>query len=106
MPFCSILNFKLIWNVFKSKIFLRLLYVSIYLSSIYLAIYLSFYLSIYLSISRDDPSYWTDGSYDDWLAEMAGARLIVERFANISDGTVIGKPFFLNINQSYKFKVD
>ena len=55
----------------------------------------SIYLSIYLSISRDDPSYWTDGSYDDWLAEMAGARLIVERFANISDGTVIGKPFFL-----------
>ena len=79
---------------FHSVIYLRLLYVSIYLS-IYSPIYLVIHIiyHIYLSISRDDPSYWTDGSYDDWLAEMAGARLIVERFANISDGTVIGKPF-------------
>ena len=23
---------------------------------------------------RDDAQYWTEGSYDDWLAEMAGAR--------------------------------
>ena len=46
---------------------------------------------IHCSVTRDDPEYWTDGSYDDWLAEMAGARLIVERFANISDGSIIGK---------------
>jgi len=43
------------------------------------------------SITNDeDPKYWTEGSYDDWLGEMAGARLIIERFANITDGTVIG----------------
>ena len=23
---------------------------------------------------RDEAKYWTEGSYDDWLAEMAGAR--------------------------------
>ncbi len=40
--------------------------------------------------NRRDEKYWTEGSYDDWLAEMAGARLIVERFANITDGSVIG----------------
>ena len=40
---------------------------------------------------RDDAQYWTEGSYDDWLAEMAGARLIIERFAGISDGSVIGE---------------
>ncbi|TRY78381.1 hypothetical protein TCAL_13801 [Tigriopus californicus] len=43
------------------------------------------------SITRkDDPQYWTKGTYDDWLAEMAGARLIIERFSNITDGSVIG----------------
>ena len=29
--------------------------------------------------NKDDPKYWTDGTYDDWLAEMAGNRLIIER---------------------------
>ena len=23
---------------------------------------------------RDEAKYWSEGSYDDWLAEMAGAR--------------------------------
>ena len=46
-------------------------------------------------LSRDDPQYWTDGTYDDWLAEMAGSRLIVEKFANITDGSVIGTDFSL-----------
>ena len=41
--------------------------------------------------TNEDEDYWLDGSYDDWLAEMAGARLIIERFAGISDGSVIGK---------------
>ena len=40
---------------------------------------------------RDEAKYWSEGSYDDWLAEMAGARLIIERFAGISDGSVIGE---------------
>ena len=41
--------------------------------------------------TSEEEDYWLDGSYDDWLAEMAGARLIIERFAGISDGSVIGK---------------
>lgn len=43
--------------------------------------------------NSEDHEYWTKGSYDDWLGEMAGARLIIERFANISGdgaGSVIG----------------
>ncbi|XP_057374878.1 chitin deacetylase 1-like [Daphnia carinata] len=40
--------------------------------------------------SKDSTKYWTDGTYDDWLAEMAGNRLIIERFANITDGSIIG----------------
>ena len=39
------------------------------------------------SITNNERSrYWTDGSYDSWLGEMAGARLIIERFSNISGG--------------------
>ena len=41
--------------------------------------------------TNEEEDYWLDGSYDDWLAEMAGARLIIERFAGISDGSVIGE---------------
>ncbi len=40
--------------------------------------------------NKRDEKYWIEGSYDDWLAEMAGDRLIIERFANITDGSVIG----------------
>ena len=47
-------------------------------------------IGVFSITSKKDESYWTHGTYDDWLAEMAGARLIVERFANITDGSVIG----------------
>lgn len=47
-------------------------------------------IAVFSLTHKDDPKYWTGGSYDDWLAEMAGGRLIIERFANISDGSVVG----------------
>jgi len=47
-------------------------------------------IGVFSITNNEDPEYWSNGSYDDWLAEMAGARLIVERFANITDGTVVG----------------
>jgi len=47
-------------------------------------------IGVFSITNNEDPEYWSKGSYDDWLAEMAGARLIVERFANITDGTVVG----------------
>ena len=47
-------------------------------------------IGVFSVTNKDDPDYWSEGSYDDWLAEMAGARLIIERFANISDGTITG----------------
>lgn len=56
------------------------------------------FFSVFSLTHKDDPQYWTGGSYDDWLAEMAGARLIVERFANITDGSIIGM-----INKNFKF---
>ena len=36
-------------------------------------------ISVFSLTHKDEPKYWSQGSYDDWLAEMAGARLIIER---------------------------
>lgn len=47
-------------------------------------------IGIFSITNDEDTKYWTEGSYDSWLSEMAGARLITERFANITDGSVVG----------------
>merc|ERR1712062_81403 len=33
---------------------------------------------------NDDEGFWTDASVNDWAKEMAGARLIIDKFANIT----------------------
>jgi hypothetical protein len=58
------------------------------------------------ALLQDSPKYWTDGSYDDWLGEMAGARLIIERFANITDGSVIGvRAPYLRVGGNVQFEM-
>lgn len=47
-------------------------------------------ISVFSITNKENPNYWSHGTYDDWLAEMAGARLIMERFANITDNSIIG----------------
>lgn len=47
-------------------------------------------IGVFSITNNDNEKYWTDGTYDDWLSEMAGARLITETYANITDGTVVG----------------
>ncbi|KAF0300423.1 Low-density lipoprotein receptor-related protein 5 [Amphibalanus amphitrite] len=47
-------------------------------------------IGVFSITTNDDPSYWSDGSYEIWRDEMAGARDIIENFANITDGTVAG----------------
>ena len=56
--------------------------------------------------NKDSAKYWTDGSYDDWLAEMAGNRLIIERFANITDGSIIGvRAPYLRVGGNKQFEM-
>merc|ERR1712218_134546 len=43
-------------------------------------------IGVFSITNNERARYWTEGSYDSWLGEMAGARLIIERFANISGG--------------------
>lgn len=63
-------------------------------------------ISVFSITHKDDPQYWTSGSYDDWLAEMAGARLIVERFANITDSSIIGvRAPYLRVGGNKQFEM-
>merc|ERR1712088_645052 len=63
-------------------------------------------IAVFSVTNKDDPNYWSEGSYDDWLAEMAGARLITERFANITDGSVIGvRAPFLRVGGNKQFEM-
>ncbi|XP_020721153.2 chitin deacetylase 1 isoform X2 [Bombus affinis] len=63
-------------------------------------------IAVFSLTHKDDPQYWTQGTYDDWLAEMAGARLIIERFANITDGSIIGmRAPYLRVGGNKQFEM-
>ena len=42
------------------------------------------------SFTNDEDSHWVGGENGTNLMEMAGQRLIIKRFANITDETVVG----------------
>jgi hypothetical protein len=66
-------------------------------------------IGVFSITNKNEEKYWLEGSYDDWLAEMAGARLIIERFANITDGSVIGvrAPYLLvGANRQFEMMSD
>merc|ERR1711962_1040291 len=63
-------------------------------------------IGVFSITNEDQPKYWTEGNYDSWLAEMAGSRLIIERFANIGDGTVVGvRAPFLRVGGNEQFNM-
>merc|ERR1711892_77136 len=63
-------------------------------------------IGVFSVTNSESPRYWSQGSYDDWLGEMAGARLITERFANITDSTVIGvRAPYLKVGANEQFEM-
>ena len=63
-------------------------------------------IGVFSITNNDHQGYWSKGSYDDWLAEMAGARLIVETFANITDNSVIGiRAPYLHVGGNEQFEM-
>jgi len=63
-------------------------------------------VAVFSVTTKDDPNYWTQGGYDDWLSEMAGARLILERFSNITDSTIIGvRAPYLRVGGNTQFEM-
>lgn len=50
-----------------------------------------FFFFILLFIRHnDDERFWSNASVDDWAKEMAGMRIIIEKFANLTDNSVVG----------------
>ena len=39
---------------------------------------------------KNDEKYWSEASVETWAKEMAGVRLIIEKFANITDNSIVG----------------
>jgi hypothetical protein len=53
---------------------------------------------------KEDPNYWTKGTADTWAREMSGVRLIIDKFANITDNSVIGlRSPFLRVGGNQQF---
>merc|ERR1712002_249786 len=63
-------------------------------------------IGVFSITNEDQPKYWTEGNYDTWLAEMAGSRLIIEQFANITDSTVVGvRAPYLKVGGNEQFEM-
>ncbi|XP_076062318.1 chitin deacetylase 1-like [Oratosquilla oratoria] len=63
-------------------------------------------IAVFSISNKEDKDYWTHGDYDVWLTEMAGARLIIERFANITDNSIIGvRAPYLRVGGNTQFEM-
>jgi len=63
-------------------------------------------IGVFSVTNSDVPEYWEKGDYDTWLLEMAGNRQIIEQFANIDDGSVIGvRAPYLKVGGNTQFKM-
>merc|ERR1711892_339961 len=63
-------------------------------------------IGVFSVTNSEEPEYWENGSYDTWLLEMAGNRQIIEQFADIKDGTVIGvRAPYLKVGGDTQFKM-
>jgi len=63
-------------------------------------------IGVFSITNNNDAKYWTEGNYDTWLGEMAGARLISETFAKIEDGSVVGvRAPYLRVGGNEQFEM-
>merc|ERR1711892_1006939 len=53
---------------------------------------------------NDNETFWTDATVEDWAKEMAGSRLIIDKFANINDNSVVGlRAPYLRVGGNHQF---
>jgi len=63
-------------------------------------------VGVFSVTNTEDTAYWRDGGYEVWQEEMAGSRAIIERWANITDGSVIGvRAPYLRIGGNTQFRM-
>jgi len=47
-------------------------------------------IAVHSITHNDDERFWSNATVDDWAKEMAGMRIIVEKYANLTDNSVVG----------------
>ena len=54
---------------------------------------------------NDDESFWSEAGVNEWAKEMAGSRLIIEKFSPIKDNSVVGlRAPYLRVGGNNQFK--
>ncbi|BFF97165.1 uncharacterized protein DMAD_05635 [Drosophila madeirensis] len=47
-------------------------------------------IAVHSITHNDEERFWSNATVDDWAKEMAGMRIITEKYANITDNSVVG----------------
>ncbi|KAM8708088.1 hypothetical protein ACLKA7_015115 [Drosophila subpalustris] len=47
-------------------------------------------IAVHSITHNDEERFWSNATVDDWAKEMAGMRIIIEKYANITDNSVVG----------------
>jgi len=63
-------------------------------------------IAVHSITHNDDEEFWSNGSIDDWAKEMAGSRIIIDKFANINDNSVVGvRAPYLRVGGNRQFQM-
>jgi len=55
---------------------------------------------------NDNETFWSDATVEDWAKEMAGSRLIIDKFAGIKDNSVVGvRAPYLRVGGNRQFQM-
>lgn len=57
---------------------------------LYNIILISIYRLMWCFRHNDDEQFWSNATVEDWAKEMAGMRIITEKYANLTDNSVVG----------------
>ncbi|CAI6352459.1 unnamed protein product [Macrosiphum euphorbiae] len=47
-------------------------------------------IAVHSITHNDDEQFWSNATVEDWAKEMAGMRIITEKYANLTDNSVVG----------------
>ena len=63
-------------------------------------------IAVHSITHSSNEKYWSNGTLDQWKKEAVGARLIFERFANITDNSIVGiRAPLLKVGGNNQFKM-
>jgi len=63
-------------------------------------------IAVFSVTNNEDELYWKNGGFNTWYEEMEGGRKIIERWANITDGSILGmRAPFLRVGGNTQFQM-